>query len=171
MSNKNVVIMEDIKHRFVWNTIIEVLSHIKMDGIKSDFKYQIQHPVIHEDIQLDIFMYRHIDFLKWNIVQQKLKDQVKNGCYLCEYNFLTHGLSKENKYIDCINCPSKIITTNTGCMGGSFPIIWNVYFSSVASMSNKEFTTILDHCKKIRDTEFKENVLLRSNVEGENNYD
>ena len=56
-------------------------------------------------------------------------------------------------------------------MGGSFPIIWNVYFSSVASMSNKEFTTILDHCKKIRDTEFKENVLLRSNVEGENNYD
>lgn len=54
MSNKNVV-MEDIKHRFVWNTIIEVLSHIKMDGIKSDFKYQIQHPVTHEDIQLDIF--------------------------------------------------------------------------------------------------------------------
>lgn len=31
-------------------------------------------------------------------------------------------------------------------------------------MSDKEFTIILDHCKKIRDTEFKENVLLRSNV-------
>ena len=163
--NKSIslFVMEDVKHHFVWETIIDILIYIRENEIKSDFQFKTKHPVSHEDILMDIFMYNTIDSLKWTIVYKTLKETIRNACYLCQYNYDVYGCPKEQKYIDCTNCPSKIDSRN-GCLGGAFQLVWNISFSSIASILDREFETIVDGCKKIKNTEFKDDVVCRSEV-------
>lgn len=106
MTNESNVtkIMEDVKHKLMWNWIIDILKYVRENDIEKNFKYTITYN--NKDIKLNIRIFDDINDIKFNITKKVFKENknIINNCYLCEY--IRKG---DVFYVDCGNCPAKEI--------------------------------------------------------------
>ena len=171
MTNENNVtkIMEDVKHKLMWNWIIDILKYVRENDIEKNFKYTITYN--NKDIKLNIRIFDDINDIKFNITKKVFKENknIINNCYLCEY--IRKG---DVFYVDCGNCPAKEIIIDEQyrkyiehpdtCLNGVYVVSCIDSFYHLTIISQEEFDSVIYCCEKIRDVEYKDNVVLRSKL-------
>lgn len=176
MINENNVtkVMEDVKHKLMWNWIIDILKYVRENDIEKNFKYTITYN--NKDIKLNIKMSDNIGDIKYYITKKVFKENkdIVNKCYLCEY--INKG---DVFYVDCNNCPVKEIQVDKEhkkyiehpdtCLNGVYVVSCICSFYHLTIMSQEEFNDIIYYCEKIRDVEYKDNIVLRSKLNNELN--
>jgi len=171
----NLVIMEDIKHKFMWNTIIDIFKKVRNKELKCtpsirdgyNFEYCITDLNTEKEITLEFSGIHSVIYLKELICNKifNMSSYMHNYCYLCEYVVKIKGKS-------CLDCPAKTKTSvhkNSDrhiCLNGYFTMVNTFDFKSVCSIEQDIFDMIIYCCEKIRDVEYKEGVILRSQFDG-----
>lgn len=161
-------IMEDVKHKFMWNTIIDIFKKIKTKELIADrfgyIEYTIVHPEIGKTLTLLIDDHGNIDNLKELICNIVFNDlNVSSCCYLCEYKF---QYKRQITFcVSCIFCPAKIMVNNIPpCLNGLYNKVNCYLFCEILEFSNSQFQEFIHYCEEIRDVEYKEGVILRSQL-------
>lgn len=158
-------IMEDVKHKFMWDTIIDIFKKVRNKKLIADrfgyIEYTIVHPEIGKTLILLIDDHGNIDNLKKLICSIIFNDlNVANCCYLCEYRF-----QYKHQYISCKFCPVKIMTSDIeSCLNGLYIEVNRHLLCDVLEFSNSQFQEFIHYCEEIRDVEYKEGVILRSQL-------
>ena len=177
MSN-NIVIMEDVKHYTMWNYTINALRQMYDFKIKPNVTLKIDYDYTNDtDIKLDIKSSDNIYSIKERIVTEIFKDkpikeifknEVVKEYYLCKYSL------NDNGDIACCKCPAKMIfkidkpvkcTENNLCACNIHFVIYYFKIHDILSLQNDEFEGLIYMCNKLRDIEYKDNVILRRTLE------
>lgn len=163
------IIMEDVKHKFMWDTIIDIFKKVRNkelkytfnNGDEYNFKYCITDLNTEKEITLIFSGMHSVAYLKGLICNKIFNiSYILNYCYLCEY-------VAEIKGETCLDCPAKIKHKNSDsriCLNGYFTIVNTFEFKSICGIEQDIFDMIIRCCEKIRDIEYKPDVLLRSQI-------
>lgn len=157
------LIFEDVKHKFMWNTIVNIFEYVRENNIEEDFVYEVEYGKT--IIKINIHANFDVSDIKKILLKYVLDPNdfiIINDCYLCKYDF---------KLVDtddpCKNCPAKIVqnyTLSSRCLEGYFDKVSTIKIVDIPFVPQLVFDDIIKYCTLIRDLEFKDNVLLRSEL-------
>ena len=156
-------IMEDVKHKFMWDTIIDIFKKVRNNEVIFDkdgvFKYVVKHP---ETGKMSIMYFdcqNGVTKIKYYICNKVFNDlNTSRNCYLCKYTS-----QYKNHLGNCIFCLAKTKTpVHKNCLNGYFDLVNWFNFNQIPYLEEDIFNTIIHYCEKIRDVEYKEGVILRS---------
>ena len=165
------IIMEDIEHKFMWNTIINILNDLRENynlrfQLNTRYRYLIPHPETKEEKKVYISNLFTISELEGCIFKYILNDKNIYLCsYLCDYKFQKAESNSNLANMSCKDCPAKIMTSQFKlCLNGYRTMITHIRLKNVPHLEQEAFNIIVRYCEKIRGIEYKPDVLLRSQI-------
>lgn len=165
------LIMEDVKHQFVWNTIINILNDIRENynlrfQLNDKYCYHISYPEATEEKRIYISKKDTISTLENSLVINILRDyDICLASYMCDYKWIKCNNNSDLANMNCIGCPAKIMTSQKSvCLNGYRTMVAHIKLENIPYLEEDVFNTIIRYCKQIRDIEYKNDVLLRSQI-------
>lgn len=158
-------IMEDAKHWLMWDIIIDIFNKVRNNEIQFDengiFEYTAAYPKTNKISIIKLYCNDNISYIKGYICDHVFKDlDINQNCYLCMYDL---NVDRSGK---CTFCPAKIKTpVRKNCLNGYFGLVNWVALDQLPYLEEDVFNVIIHYCKKIRDIEYKEGVILRSQLD------
>jgi hypothetical protein len=159
-------IMEDVKHWLMWDIIIDIFNKVRNNEIQFDeneiFEYTAAYPKTNK-ISIKLYWHYSVPYIKSDICDYVFKDlDINQNCYLCMYDL---NIDRSGK---CTFCPAKIETpVRKNCLNGYFSLVNWVTLDQLPYLEEDVFNVIIHYCKKIRDIEYKEGVILRSQLDNQ----
>lgn len=163
--------MEDVKHQFVWNTIINILNDIRENynlrfQLNDKYCYHISYPESTKEKRIYISKKDTISKLEISLVIDILRDNyIYLSSYMCDYKWEKFNSNSDLANMNCTGCPAKIMTSKKSvCLNGYRTIVTNIKLNDIPYLEKDVFNIIVHYCEKIRDIEYKNDVLLRSQI-------
>ena len=167
----NLAIMEDIKHKFMWNTIIDILNDLRKNynlrfQLNTRYRYLIPHPETKEEKRVYVSKLFTISELEHYIFEYIFNNEnIYLHSYLCDYTFQKAENNSNLVNMSCNDCPAKIMTSQFKlCLNGYRTMVTHVQLKNIPHLEQEAFNIIVRYCEKIRDIEYKPDVLLRSQI-------
>lgn len=160
-------IMEDAKHWLMWDIIIDIFNKVRNNEIQFDenriFEYTATYPKTNKISIIKLYCNDNIPYIKGYICDHVFKDlDINQNCYLCMYDL---NVDRSGK---CTFCPAKIeAPVRKNCLNGYFSLVNWVTLDQLPYLEEDVFNVIIHYCKKIRDIEYKEGVILRSQLDNQ----
>lgn len=159
--------MEDAKHWLMWDIIIDIFNKVRNNEIQFDenriFEYTATYPKTNKISIIKLYCNDNIPYIKGYICDHVFKDlDINQNCYLCMYDL---NVDRSGK---CTFCPAKIeAPVRKNCLNGYFSLVNWVTLDQLPYLEEDVFNVIIHYCKKIRDIEYKEGVILRSQLDNQ----
>ena len=160
-------IMEDAKHWLMWDIIIDIFNKVRNNEIQFDenriFEYTATYPKTNKISIIKLYCNDNIPYIKGYICDHVFKDlDINQNCYLCMYDL---NVDRSGK---CTFCPAKIeAPVRKNCLNGYFSLVNWVTLDQLPYLEEDVFNVIIHCCEKIRDVEYKEGVILRSQLDNQ----
>lgn len=165
------IIMEDVRHKFMWNTIIDILNDLRKNynlrfPSNTRYCYRIPHPETKEEKRVYVSKLSTISELECCIFKYIFKNEnIYLFSYMCDYKFQKAQNNSDLVNMSCNDCPAKIMTPQSAlCLNGYLTMVTHVRLKNIPHLEQEAFDIIVHYCKKIRDIEYKPDVLLRSQI-------
>lgn len=107
-----------------------------------------------------------VSTLENSLVINILRDyDIYLASYMCDYTWIKCNSNSDLANMNCTGCPAKIMTSQKSvCLNGYRTMVTHIKLENIPYLEEDVFNTIIRYCKQIRDIEYKNDVLLRSQI-------